>query len=194
MFTLSDRQSVNESFFLSLSNLNSPLNPFHTELSLQLAHNRKYTHFWLLEKVLYWFSGGSRISQRGGANPWVWAENLLFAKTCMKMKEIVPLGTIIIKLFADKSEVSAPPAGCILCEWALKVMKACLLHWQRSLIFAPCRSVWTKLKTHLHWEKTNAKAKRIKVQSEEIKDKASNIKEKIRFRVRFRSVWTNPKA
>ena len=41
-------------------------------------------------------SGGSRISQTGVANPWVWGENLLFgkifAKNCMKMKEIGPAG------------------------------------------------------------------------------------------------------
>ena len=59
----------------------------------------------------------------------------------MKMKEIGPLGTIIIKLLGDKAEVSAPPAGCTLCEWTLSLMKACLLHWQRRLIFARCRSV-----------------------------------------------------
>ena len=38
------------------------------------------------------FSGGSRISQIGSVNPSVWGENLLigkiFAKNCMKMKEI----------------------------------------------------------------------------------------------------------
>ena len=47
-------------------------------------------------------NGGSRISQMGSANPWFWSENLLFdkifAKNCMKTKEIRPRGCASLAL------------------------------------------------------------------------------------------------
>ena len=56
-----------------------------------------FAHGLLLKdfKCLWYVSGGSRISQKGGsANPWVRGKNLLFdkilAENCMKMKEIGP--------------------------------------------------------------------------------------------------------
>ena len=45
-------------------------------------------------------------------------------------------------------------------------------------------------KVRSHQGKPNAKAEKIKEQSEEMKDKSSNIKENVRFSVRFRSMWT----
>ena len=41
-----------------------------------------------------------------------------------------------------------------------------------------------------HWAKANTKAKKIKEQSEEIKEKITNIKENFPFCVSFRLVWT----
>ena len=48
------------------------------------------------------------------------------------------------------------------------------------------------LKSHSHRAKANLKAKKIKEQSEEFKEKNLNLKENFRFLVCFHSVWTNP--
>ena len=55
------------------------------------------------------------------------------------------------------------------------------------------RCEWT-LKAYSHRAKVNVKAKKIKGQSEEIKEKNSKIKENFRFRVRFPLVWIDPKG
>ena len=71
---------------------------------------RRNCHFLMIFSFLWWsfvlISGGSRISQTGGAKSWVWDKNLLFrkifAENCMKMKEIGPGGLCI---------PSPPPPG-----------------------------------------------------------------------------------
>ena len=64
---------------------------------------------------------------------------------------------------------------------------------KRSDLYICFRLVWAHPKGLFTSSKSEHKIKKIKEQSEEIKVKISNIKENFRFRIRFLSLWTEPK-
>ena len=86
------------------------------------------------------------------------------------------------------------PRGVYLCRGMYVADPPPWTEWQTGVKTLPCRNFVAggnySVKVCPHRAKSNAKAKKIKEQSEEIKEQGARIKENFRFRVRFRLVWT----